>query len=1651
MFGIKRHSGLSKFATWLSAGIVGVAAMLPFAAYIPWVQNKLKDVACHYASEKTGKDISVGNVNIGFPLDVTADDVLVRDENGDTLFKADEVKADVAVKPLIEGKVDAENIELKGGKTQIKTDDGSLDLDASINQAQVKRAQVDLKNNTVDVDDAKVKGGKGKLSYKSEKKKPDDDKSESKPWKVKANKVAIDDIDYQMDMKPTFDQLDAHIDHADAKDVKVDIGENTVDVGSLNVDGADVDYQHPNEADAQKYRKQHPMPPTSDIDDDDNDSPWKVKADNVRLKNGHGTYRTTGHQPSKPGKDLDLDHIEVDDVDVAVDNFETEGNHVKVPVKHVSGKERSGLEVKDASGSVEMNDRGLDLNDVKLKTKGSDIKLDAHVDQDMLDGKPNGKAQLDTDSQIDLNEVEKIVPDARKALKDLPHKQPIKVKAKASGNDKRVDVHNLDAKVPGVGRVKGKGTIYNPTDINRMKADLDTDIDLTNPAAVKQMLPSDARKMLNIPPMKLSGKVQKDGCTLIANNLHIQTGGGTLRGSGRYNTCDQSYDINATTQNFPLSSFLPDYDVKNLTASVKAKGQGFDFTDCGFTWTDADVKLTHARYNGTPYRNLTAHAKLHGGYLEAQANSSNDGCDFDVDAKGTLCDDHYVFTADGDIRDLDLQAMNLYDGICDGKTKFHADGDINLRTEDTHIDIQLNDIDWQLDSSLLVADEATASLHGSRDYTCFMFINEDNYAHLNSHSGIKQLINDFRLTADAATRQYKERWVDIQELKEPMPQFDFDMHMGTDGLVQRYLQQYELDWRDVQLVASNDTTLFLDASAHGISYGDTNIDTLNLHANELNQYLAFNAHMGNRRGTWDEFAQVDIEGGIKGSTIDFLAKQRNIKGETGYHVGCNAKLADDEVHMKFFPNNPIIGYRQWKINSGNFVNLDYRTRLLDAMLKLESDTSAIELISSREQGATTENVQLNIDNLVLEEWTQLIPALDETRGMLNANIDINWDGTNADGDATITIDDFVYQGKREGNITLDADFELDPLTASTRLTAELLADDVQIASIEGSLNDATAQTPLHLNATFDRFPLKKANAFIPGNYVWVNGFAKGDILVTGETSNPIINGTLTPDSATINLPRYGSSLKLADTPIPIENSYINFNQFVLKGLNDENAVINGFVDFKNLDDMVIDLTLNGRNIQFMDSEQQDFSQIFGKAFADVYATVKSRNQMMAVRADATLLTGSNITYVMKDDISSLSSSADKDMVTFTDFRDETPQAYTLVTAKAATATDIIANITVQDGAKITVFLNEAGENKAIIDGNGKLRYKLDFAGRDNLTGTYNIESGNLRYTPPLIAQKTFDINSGSTLVWSGDMLNPQLNLTGTEKIKTSVTGDDDEGTRLVEFLITATVGGTLNNIDLKFDLESESDMTVQNELQSMSDNQRSQAAINLLLYNTYSGTNSAGVINNLTASAALFSFLQSTLNSWAAKALPGVDLSFGINQFEGTQMQGTQTAYSYRLAKSLFNDRFKIVVGGEYNTDATEDQFANNLFSDIALEYNINPSASRVVRLFRHTGYENVLEGQISETGVSYVLKQKLSNLKNLFSFKLSREYQLRDSLEKVQKEMKKLQEGAIDAISEQNQSFVVPLDQTDSTQQTTSNNPSDKPVVTRKQDDESK
>lgn len=86
-------------------------------------------------------------------------------------------------------------------------------------------------------------------------------------------------------------------------------------------------------------------------------------------------------------------------------------------------------------------------------------------------------------------------------------------------------------------------------------------------------------------------------------------------------------------------------------------------------------------------------------------------------------------------------------------------------------------------------------------------------------------------------------------------------------------------------------------------------------------------------------------------------------------------------------------------------------------------------------------------------------------------------------------------------------------------------------------------------------------------------------------------------------------------------------------------------------------------------------------------------------------------------------------------------------------------------------------------------------------------------------------------------------------------------------------------------------------------------------------------------------------------------------------------SYSYQISKSLFNDRFKIVVGGNYSDGSDDQNIADNLFNNVAFEYYLNSAHTMLIKIFRKTGFESILEGEVTQTGVGFTYRRRVPSL----------------------------------------------------------------------------
>ena len=218
-------------------------------------------------------------------------------------------------------------------------------------------------------------------------------------------------------------------------------------------------------------------------------------------------------------------------------------------------------------------------------------------------------------------------------------------------------------------------------------------------------------------------------------------------------------------------------------------------------------------------------------------------------------------------------------------------------------------------------------------------------------------------------------------------------------------------------------------------------------------------------------------------------------------------------------------------------------------------------------------------------------------------------------------------------------------------------------------------------------------------------------------------------------------------------------------------------------------------------------------------------------------------------------------------------------------------------------------------------------------------------------------------------------------MRTSVT--EENSSRYVNFDVGVSITNSLDNMGVAFTLEAPEDVSLQNQLAAMSAEERGKLAVTMLVTGMYAGGQGSG--GGFNTGNALNSFLQSEISSIAGSALKTVDVSIGVEgnyAADGTTQGGTD--YSFRFAKRFWNNRLSVIIGGRISTgnEAVAEGEGNSFIDDISLEWRLDDSGTRYVKLFHTRNYESILEGEIIETGVGLVLRRKVNKLGELFIFR---------------------------------------------------------------------
>ncbi len=1533
--------------------------LIPALLYIPAVQDFIRGKAVGYASGALGMELSVGRIRLAFPLRLTVEETLLVDRT-DTLVDCGKLSVDVALWPLIRKEVVVRSFELDRVAAHYRDSTGGLDMRIAAGQLALEEARADLRAQTAGI--ARIALSDGDIFLDLTESAPAEKADSTAPsaWSFDIRQISIGNTAFGMRTAPAATELSVRLADGEIEACRVGLGSQQVDVKSVLLDRGAYSYLT-----APADPEQEPAAEPASPDDATLSLPWTVRVGSVALTDNRAEYGTLGHRPAAG---FDPAFIALSALDLTIDSVYNRGADIALQLRRLAFTERSGLAVRDASGRFEMDFTGIALSGFELETRYSQLRAELSAGPGILHMEPATPLSADLSATVNTQEIAALYPTAiPPALND----RTVRMKLTAAGTLTDIGRIGLDVSSPGHLDFTADGRAQNLLDPELLNASARFEGDFRDMNFLMELLPDSAlRRRVAIPDqIGLHGSAETDrGALSVASTLAVDAGRIIL--NGRLDPRKESYDAELRCDSFPVNRFLPADSLGMLALSLTARGAGFDPFQTQ-TRTSLRAQIDHAEYRGYDFGGIGLEADLEEQHISGALSDRNEALRLSLLLSGMLTEEQQQVRIAGKIADFDLAQMGFTPERIGGS--FLLDASASATRRGSYVArIGLDSIEIRNGYRTDRIRPTSVAFASDTASTRAEISSGDLSLRFSSRSPLDSLIAALTRSADTLARQIRLQSVDIEQLQPVLPDFDLQATAGRNNILNNLLRSRKasFDALEIRGGSHDSQPVSLRMRVEGLASGGIVLDTVKLGIAQEARQLAYYLRVANTPGNLDHVAQAAVYGSLAGNTGQLNLWQKDRSGREGFRFGFDVAWTDSLIRASVTPRNPLFGFEPWEVNPGNYLVYRFDKRV-EADLDMTHGTQRFALRSVTAPGSP-DGIRLDIAGLNIGSMLELLPSAPPVDGVLGADVTLNLapDSLCLRGD--VSVAELSYAKQRFGNIDFGLFYGQG---RGHRADARLTLDGTEVLAVGGDYR-ADRESPLDLTVTVPGLPLQPINIFLPADMLRLSGDLQAKVHAQGTPDRLNLNGGVRFAGTEVRVPMIGTSFRLSSDTIRIADSRVRFDNYAVTAPNKNPLTIRGSVDLSDFARMKADLALRASDFQFVNVARKEKAPVYGKAYLDLDATARGPLDELVVRGSLALLGGTDISYVMQDSPMDVKERP-QNVVTFVSFRDlDAQEPLEAAPAVKIGGMDVLMNVDINSDVKAGVDLSANGENRIDLQGGGNLTYTMNPLGDVSLSGKYVLSGGTVRYNPPVISQKIFRITPDGYVEWVGNIADPAFNITAVETVRANVSSDDQDA-RPVNFNISINIRNTLNDLEVSFDLSAPEDLTLQNELNSLTAEQRATQAMNLLIYNTYTGPGSTG---KASSENPLNSFIQKELNQWAQNNLKGVDLSFGINSYGEDDPNGQRTDYSYRLSKNLFSNRVRAVIGGKISTDADPSQnLKENLIDDISLEYMLTKRDNMYLRLFRHTGYESILEGEITETGVGFVIRKKLLRLGDLF------------------------------------------------------------------------
>ncbi len=1520
----------------------GIAIVTPLAViialslllYFPPFQNWAVSKAAAIASEKMGMRISVGHVRLAFPLDLALDDVRAFEQNDTVKGKTDTVAivsravANVQLLPLLHKQVMVDELSLRDMQVNTTHFISDVRVSGKVGELKVKAHGIDLSKEHVRVNRAILNNAKLLVELSDTAKK---DTAKSNFWKVNLDEINIRNTAFALRTPGDTISVALLMNKGKAQGVYMDLFKNLYSVGHINWTGGWLNYD---------------------------------KQPSVVAKAG-----------------FDPNHIAMDALRLKIDSIFFCSPTIKLNILTAAFHEKCGLNVANVKGPFRMDSTGIALPDLRLKTPTSDILLAFTMDMNAfstdLPADSTGAFSINMHGSLGSQDLLTLAsPYIPRNIYNVWPRVPLVVDGKVGGNLHRLHINGMYLSMPGIMKVNADGFVANVTSPASLRANMNVNAFANNLAFITPLLPKSVTSNVNIPRgIALRGNVRFEDKRL-ATKFTAAQGGGTIGGTLALDMKRMAYNANVKSHRLPIAHFIKHQPIRPFTGTIVAHGNGTDFLSPSTNLRAAiDIKaLGYDKYN---LDNINLTARLNGGYLTASADCHNTALKGKIGLDAMLSALHIgknktsTGTLTADLTHVDLQRLHVVDEPATVSVCGQVDVATNL---DKFYKVQglFSDITVKNGKKHLRPNDVTLDIYTNSDTTRAVADCNDFHLNLHASGGYERLLKAVSPFMAELQRQIKDKYIDQERLRHRLPRLQLTLQTGTDNFVAQILHHYGIDFKSINMDVTSSPADGINgfAEAMGIVVDSMALDTARLKLSSAQKDMTYNLEVHNGKKSQLPF-HAFLDGAITGHGTWIKPRVYDANGKLGVSLSLMAEMRQGGINLSIFDGKPILGYKAFEVNDSNYIFLGDNRRVKANVKLTADDGTGLQIYSDDNDTEALQDITASLHKLDIGKILSVIPYAPNITGVLDGDFHLTQTREDLTMSSSVNVDKMTYNDCALGNVGTEFTYMPKP-GGGHYVDGIITKDDEEIGTLKGTYYSVGKGV---LDATLDmtHMPMDFINGFVPDGLFGFKGYAEGTLALKGSPSQPNVNGELFLDSCCLFSEPYGMEVKFADDPVTIKDSRIVLENFEVFAHNDSPLNISGSIDFADLSRMMVNVRMRASNYLLIDSKENARSEAYGKAFINFNGTAQGIIDNLRVRGKVDVLGTTDLKYNLKDSPLNTDDQL-KDLVEFTNFSDTTSD---VINQPPLTGLNMDLSLNIDEGAHIDCYLNASKSNYVDVIGGGDMRMQYNNADGVILRGRYTINSGEMKYELPVIPLKTFTIAEGSYIEFTGDPMNPRLSITATETTKSTVGTSAGNG-RVVNFTCGVKVSKTLQNMGLEFTIDAPEDMTIHNQLQAMTVEERGKQAVTMLTTGMYLAD---GNTSSFSMNSALSAFLNSQINQISGKALRTLDVGFGIdNSFTGTGQ--LHTDYSFKFARRFWNNRLKVSVGGKLSSGADAAMTNETFFDNVSVEYRVSPVSNMYLNLFYVRDSYDWLEGNVSRFGGGFLWRKKLNSLSDIFRWK---------------------------------------------------------------------